>query len=79
MSALVFPKYNQFDSFVRPLMTHLRERGVKVQFDTRAYDLDMTSGRRGPARVTAIKAKVDGADATIAVGPKDVVFALLAP
>ncbi len=31
MSALVFPKYNQFDSFVRPLMTHLqraRRRGA---------------------------------------------------
>ncbi len=59
MSALIFPKYNQFDSFVRPLVTHLRERGVKVQFDTRAYDLDIKV--EGATRtVTAIKAKVNG-------------------
>lgn len=75
MSALIFPKYNQFDSFVRPLVTHLRERGVKVQFDTRAYDLDIKV--EGATRtVTAIKAKVNGADSTISIGPKDLVFAL---
>jgi oleate hydratase len=74
-SALVFPKYNQYDSFVRPLVDHLRKRGVKVQFDTRAYDLDMTVA--GDARtVTGIRAKVGGADTTIKVGPKDVVYAL---
>jgi len=75
MSALVFPKYNQYDSFVRPLVTHLRDRGVKVQFDTRAYDLDMAV--EGEARtVTAIQAKVGGADTVIPVDPKDVIFAL---
>lgn len=75
MSALVFPKYNQFDSFVRPLVAHLRERGVKVQFDTRAYDLEMNV--EGPARtVTAIRAVQGGADTTIKLGPDDVVFAL---
>ncbi|WP_204271362.1 oleate hydratase, partial [Citrobacter freundii] len=74
-SALVFPKYNQYDSFVRPLVTHLRERGVKVQFDTRAYDLDMRV--EGDTRtVTAIRAKVKGVATTISVDPKDVVFAL---
>lgn len=75
MSALIFPKYNQYDSFVRPLVEHLRQQGVKVQFDTRAYDLDMTVEGE-TRRVTAIKAKVGGADTTIGVGPKDVVFAL---
>ncbi|RYH11465.1 MAG: oleate hydratase, partial [Alphaproteobacteria bacterium] len=75
MSALVFPKYNQFDSFVRPLVTHLRERGVKVEFGVRVYDLEMKV--QGEARsVTAIRAKQGDADTTIAVGPKDVVFAL---
>ncbi|WP_137863014.1 MULTISPECIES: oleate hydratase [unclassified Sphingomonas] len=75
LSALVFPKYNQYDSFVRPLVTHLRERGVKVQFDTRAYDLDMRV--EGDTRtVTAIRAKVKGVATTISVDPKDVVFAL---
>ncbi len=79
MSALVFPKYNQYDSFVRPLVAHLREKGVKVQFDTRAYDLDFKTEGAGAdeARtVTAIRCKVAGQDATITVNPKDVVFAL---
>lgn len=75
MSALIFPKYNQYDSFVRPLVAHLQKEGVRVQFDTRVYDLDMTV--EGEARtITTIKAKVGGKDATIAVGPRDVVFAL---
>ena len=75
LSALVFPKYNQYDSFVRPLADHLKERGVVVQFDTRAFDLDMAV--EGESRtVTAIRAKVKGKDTTIPVGPNDVVFAL---
>ncbi len=75
MSALIFPKYNQYDSFVRPLVRHLKERGVKVQFRTRAYDLDMASD--GDTRtVTAIRANIDGKDGAITVGPDDVVFAL---
>ncbi|WP_435021772.1 oleate hydratase [Tundrisphaera sp. TA3] len=75
MSALVFPKYNQYDSFVRPLVDHLRARGVKVQFDTHAYDLDMAV--EGESRtVTAIRARSGGAETTIPLGPKDVVFAL---
>lgn len=75
LSALVFPKYNQYDSFVRPLANHLTERGVVVQFDTRAFDLDMAV--EGESRtVTAIRAKVKGKDTSIPVGPNDVVFAL---
>ncbi|HWL57542.1 MAG TPA: oleate hydratase [Paracoccus sp. (in: a-proteobacteria)] len=79
MSALVFPKYNQYDSFVRPLVDHLRAKGVKIQFDTRAYDLDLQTGGTGQGEtrtVTAIRCKVAGKDATIAVKPKDVVLAL---
>jgi oleate hydratase len=75
MSALIFPKYNQYDSFVRPLVAHLQEKGVKVQFDTRAYDLDL-SAEEGAFTVTGIKAKVDGKDETIKIGAKDLVFAL---
>jgi len=75
MSALVFPKYNQYDSFVRPLVAHLKKYGVKIRFATRAYDLDMrTDGDM--LTVTGIRAKVKGEDKTIAVADKDVVFAL---
>ncbi|MFL9945907.1 oleate hydratase [Paraburkholderia agricolaris] len=75
MSALVFPKYNQFDSLVRPLVNHLTQRGVKVQFSTRAYDLDMSVDGEAHT-VTGIRARVSGVDTVIPVGPKDVVFAL---
>lgn len=79
MSALVFPKYNQYDSFVRPLVAHLRGKGVKVQFDTRVYDLDFKiegTGANETRTVIAIRCKVAGRDTTIAVNQKDVVFAL---
>ncbi|MHB2264119.1 oleate hydratase [Aliihoeflea sp. PC F10.4] len=75
MSALIFPKYNQYDSFVRPLVEHLKKKGVKVQFGTRAYDLDFET--EGDTRtVTGIRANVDGKDEVMAVGADDVVFAL---
>ena len=75
MSALVFPKYNQYDSFVRPLVAHLKKYGVKIRFATRADDPDMrTDGDL--LTVTGIRAKVKGEDKTIAVADKDVVFAL---
>ena len=75
MSALIFPKYNQFDSFVRPLVNHLKKHGVKVQFASRAYDLDMAEAG-GARTVTGIRARVNGADTVIPVAEKDVVFAL---
>lgn len=75
MSALVFPKYNQFDSFVRPLSKMLTVKGVKVQFDTHVRDLDMTVA--GDTRtVTGIRCKTGGKDMTIPVRPDDLVFAL---
>lgn len=75
MSALVFPKYNQYDSFVVPLTRMLVKEGVKVQFGTRAYDLDFATN--GETRtVTAIHCKVGGEEASIPIGPDDVVFAL---
>ncbi|NIF82334.1 oleate hydratase [Comamonas sp. Tr-654] len=75
MSALVFPKYNQYDSFVVPLARMLQERGVRVQFDTRAHELDMRE-EEGSRTVTAIRCKVAGREETITVGTDDVVFAL---
>ncbi|HET6389370.1 oleate hydratase [Hyphomicrobium sp.] len=75
MSALVFPKYNQYDSFVRPLVNHLKKHGVKVRFATRAYDLDMREDGRNRT-VTGIRAKVKGKDEVIPVADKDVAFAL---
>lgn len=75
MSCLVFPKYNQHDSFVKPLVAHLKKHGVKVQFATRAYDLRMVEAE-GRRTVTGIHVKVGDKDQMIEVGDKDVVFAL---
>jgi oleate hydratase len=75
MSALVFPKYNQYDSFVVPLARMLQEQGVRVQFDTRAHELDMREDE-GSRTVTAIRCKVAGREESITVGSDDVVFAL---
>ncbi|ACK82234.1 oleate hydratase [Methylorubrum extorquens] len=75
MSALVFPKYNQYDSFVRPLVNHLMARGVTVRFGVRAYDLAMSVD--GDARtVTGIHVKTKGKEAVIPVESRDMVFAL---
>ena len=75
MSALVFPKYNQYDSFVVPLVRHLKEKGVQVRFDTRVRDLDFAESN-GERTVTAIRCKSGGQNEGIPVGPQDVVFAL---
>jgi len=75
MSALVFPKYNQFDSFVKPLIRMLREQGVKVRFNTRVHDLDMIE-EDGKRTVAAIRCRTDGKEDVIPVDPRDLVFAL---
>lgn len=75
MSALVFPKYNQYDSFVTPLVRLLKDKGVQVRFNTRAYDLDFAE-QDGQRTVAAIRCKAGDEDQTIALGPDDVVFAL---
>ncbi|WP_114240335.1 oleate hydratase [Dyella sp. C9] len=75
MSALVFPKYNQFDSFVRPLANMLREQGVKVELDTLVYDLDLRTD--GAAyTVTGLRCGGAGGERTIPVAAGDLVFAL---
>lgn len=75
MSALVFPKYNQYDSFVVPLVRYLRDKGVKVRLGTQVHDLAITmDGDR--KTVTAIHCRKAGQDDSIAVAPTDLVFAL---
>jgi len=75
MSALVFPKYNQYESFVKPLVKMLREQGVQVTFGTRVYDLEMRV--EGETRtVTGLRCRVDGNDTLLPVAQGDLVFAL---
>jgi oleate hydratase len=73
MTALVFPKYNQYDSFVRPLMTWLKDQGVKIQYDTIVSDMEMAiSGET--KTTTAIQCHTGTADKTITLGARDLVF-----
>ncbi|WP_010544802.1 oleate hydratase [Sphingomonas elodea] len=75
MSVVLFPKYDQFDTFVRPLTRMLREQGVRFQFDTRAYDLDFALA--GEQRtVTGIRAMVGGEATVLPVAAEDLVFVL---
>ena len=73
MTSLVFPKYNQYDSFVRPLMSWLQEKGITVQYDTRVLDLEMDVGGE-TLTATAIKCRSHGEDKTIEIGARDLVF-----
>lgn len=75
MSSLVFPKYNQHDSFVVPLVGLLRDKGVQVRLGTRVHDLQMQiEGDR--KTVTALSCRTADGPRTIEVGPRDIVFAL---
>lgn len=73
MTSLVFPKYNQYDSFVRPLMTWLREQGVNTRYDTVVSDLTLDDAADA-LRVTAIQCGTDKGDKTIRIGKTDLVF-----
>jgi oleate hydratase len=73
MTALVFPKYNQYDSFIVPLMAWLKDRGVKIEYDTVVSDVEMDSD--GETRTTtAIQCHTSSGEKTITVGAKDLVF-----
>ena len=59
-SALKFSKYNQYESFVLPLIKYLTEKGVTFQYDTDVRDIDF-SHRNGEIRATAIHWTREGA------------------
>jgi oleate hydratase len=79
LSSLVFPKYNQYDTFIKPLADFLRDKGVTFQFNTRVNDLDLSlSGDK--KTVTGIQAEATNNGKTetqrINVGLGDIVFTL---
>lgn len=75
MSVLVFPKYNQYDTFIKPLADMLRQRGVRFQFATRVHDLILHE--TGVQKtVTGIDCTISGNSRRIDVRPNDLVFAL---
>ncbi|KAF2339675.1 oleate hydratase [Flavobacterium nitrogenifigens] len=47
LSSLVFPKYNQYDTFITPLRKFLEEKGVNIKFHTLIKDLVIQSNTEG--------------------------------
>lgn len=73
MTSLVFPRYNQYDSFVRPLMTWLKDQGVRIQYDAIVSDLEMDVSDETKT-TTAIQCHTSNGDKTIKVHARDLVF-----
>lgn len=73
MTSLVFPKYNQYDSFVRPLMAWLKAQGVKTQYNTIVLDLQIEAGDK-TLTTTAIQCRHNDKEETINIGARDLVF-----
>jgi len=71
----VFPKYNQYESFVKPLVNMLRGQGVQVTFGTRVVDMEMRVDG-GSRTVTGLRCRVGGKDTLLPVAEGDLVFAL---
>ena len=73
MTSLVFPKYNQYDSFVRPLMDWLKKQGATIQNGTTVSDLEIDASG-GVLTTTAIKYQRDGRNEILQIGARDLVF-----
>jgi oleate hydratase len=73
MTGLVFPKYNQYDSFVIPLLKWLKDKGVKVQTSTIVTDVDMDI-LDDTMTSTAIKCRNQDGDYDIPLEANDLVF-----
>jgi oleate hydratase len=72
-SCLVFPKYNQYDTFITPLRKHLESKGVQIQLNTLVKDLDIHSNIHGKV-VEGIVTEQDGKEVRIPIGKDDYVI-----
>lgn len=72
-SSLVFPKYNQYDTFVTPLQNYLKDKGVNIQFNTLISDLDIQINTEGKV-VKGIITEKDGKEVKIPVREEDFVI-----
>ncbi|WP_426479512.1 oleate hydratase [Chryseobacterium sp. CBSDS_008] len=72
-SCLVFPKYNQYDTYVTPLKNFLLEKGVQIQFNILVKDLDIQINTEGKT-VEGIITEQNGEEVRIPVGKDDYVI-----
>ncbi len=73
MSMLVFPKYNQYDTFIKPLKNHLAELGVNFSLRMAVSDLKMEVNEQ-QKMVKAIIGVDDVGERSIAINKKDFVI-----
>ncbi|WP_333620900.1 oleate hydratase [Sphingobacterium multivorum] len=73
LSSLVFPKYNQYDTFVTPLRKVLQSKGVNIRFNVLVKDLDIQSNTDGKV-VEALITEQDGKEVKIPIGKDDFVI-----
>ena len=75
LDGILHTKYNEFDSYIDPILHWLRDRGVQFQGSTTITDLEMDSAC---SVVTRIVGTQDGKELAIDVQPTDMVIATLA-
>ncbi|MBW1654326.1 MULTISPECIES: oleate hydratase [Flavobacterium] len=73
LSSLVFPKYNQYDTFVTPLRKFLEEKGVNIKFHTLIKDLVIQSNTEGKV-VEGIITEHEGKENRTPIGKDDFVI-----
>jgi oleate hydratase len=73
MTSLVFPKYNQYDSFVRPLKDWLKDKGVHFKINTRVTDLEITT-QSDTMTTKSIKYLTKNNEKKIDINARDLVF-----
>lgn len=72
-SCLVFPKYNQYDTFIKPLREFLQKKGVQLQFNTLVKDLDLHVDTEGKV-VKGLITEQHGEEKIIPVSQDDFVI-----
>lgn len=73
LSSLVFPKYNQYDTFITPLRKFLEEKGVNIKFHTLIKDLIIQSNTEGKI-VEGIITEHEGKESRSPIGKDDFVI-----
>ncbi|MGL5766057.1 MAG: oleate hydratase [Sarcina sp.] len=73
MSCLIFPKYNQYDTFVVPLTRYLQSKNVNFVYNAEVFDLDIDITPTEKV-VKNIQLNLKGEKTSISVNPTDLVM-----
>lgn len=76
MKIIQTTRYNGYDSIIRPIVSWLEERGVRLEDGTQVTDLDFEPGDEGKA-VCRLECLRSGGQENIDIGERDLVIATL--